>query len=595
MFINSKRIKLKIVIFLWSFLTIIIANCQVVSETKIDTLEAQTIVETVPSVDGETIRTRLAALQSSVPLKYNEYVHSFVDFFTYRKPSFTKTMLERKNYYFPIFEENLRNYGIPDEIKYLSLIESGLNPKAISYAGAAGLWQFMPKTGRIDFGLRIDKYIDERHHVQKSTEAACKYMRQLYRIFGDWELVLAAYNTGPGNVKRAIRKAGGGGFWEIYPFLHKQTRSYVPQYVAMIYMMHYAADYNIFPEVNESIPPSSPVMVSKYLNLNTLASLSKIPFKELQEVNPHIISTELPETTQDFVLSIPDNFYAYFDQNKDAILDSASKRILPKSRIKIETNNTDDTLIIAKNSKKSKKVKDLDVEPETETVSEGDIATAETDEFEEVAKRKPTVKYHTIKRGENLNTIAKKYDVELYDLKAWNKIKKINDIKSGRRIKLYLEKAPIKAEYFAKNARKKEERSSRNKKKEVDDNKTLTAKTHIVRKGENLYQIAANYGIDIDQLKDLNNIKEVNNIRFGQKLKLVGLVERSDKQEKSNKTKKDKSEISSNENPKFHVVGKGDTIWSIAQRYEGITVEKIKKLNSIKNNNVKLGQKLRIS
>lgn len=583
---NKKIIHLNIIAtILFSFLSISISVCQ---EIKIDTTQIKPVTEEIPSVDGETIRVRLEKLQNEVPLKYNEYVHSFVDFFTYRKPSFTKTMLERKNYYFPIFEENLKKYNIPDEIKYLSLIESGLNPKAISYAGAAGLWQFMPKTGRIDFGLRIDKFVDERHHVQKSTEAACKYMRQLYRIFGDWELVLAAYNTGPGNVKRAIRKAGGGGFWEIYPFLHKQTRSYVPQYVAMIYMMNHASDYNILPEFNEFIPESSPIMVSNYLNLSTLASLSHIPFEELQLVNPHILTNELPDGTKDFVLSIPTNCYSFFDENKVAILDSASRRISPKGkRILEQPMPTDSTFLASETKKMPKKL----VKPESEDDSNSKgLVENDNDEFEAVAKRKPTIKYHVIKRGENLNQIASKYDVDVYDIKSWNNIKKANNIKYGQKIKLYLENAPIKAEYFAKNSRKVEEEKLSKKELIAEKKNSGKSKIHIVKKGENLFQIAAENDMNIEDIKLWNDIKKENNIRSGQKLKLYGGMQK--KQLAINEDEVSDSKILK---PKFHIVNKGDTIWSIAQRYEGSSVDKIRKLNDIRNNNLKPGQKLRVS
>ncbi len=587
---NIKNINLKLLLF--TTIGLLFNGLLFSQEIKPDTATNIVINETIPSVDGETIRVRLEKLQNEVPLKYNQYVHSFVDFFTYRKPSFTKTMLERKNYFFPIFEENLKKYGIPDEIKYLSLIESGLNAKAISYAGAAGLWQFMPKTGRIDFGLRIDKYIDERHHVVKSTEAACKYMRQLYRIFGDWELVLAAYNTGPGNVKRAIRKAGGGGFWEIYPFLHKQTRSYVPQYVAMIYMMHHAADYGILPDRDETIPQSAPIMVSNYLNLSTLASLSHIAFEDFQQVNPHIISTELPETTKDFLLEIPINCYSFFDENRVAILDSASKRTSKKSKFEIEFNQQDSTVLASKSKKLNKKANTESGDSEDEE-TKAKLAANDTDEFEEVAKRKPTIKYHIIKRGENLSQIANKYGVDLYDVKSWNKIKKTNSIKYGQKIKLYLENAPIKAEYFAKNSRKIEEKSPTKKSKEITEkNDSKRASFHIVKKGENLIQIASKYEIDLEDLKNWNSLEKSNKIKYGQKLKLTGNIE----EKLSNKiAKNDTEDKAKTINQKFHVVNKGDTIWSIAQRYEGTTVEKIIKLNAIKNNNLKPGQKLRLS
>lgn len=585
---QKRNIRLSLIaIILISFLSI---NQSFSQEVKSDSTILKPNEEVMPSVNGDSIKIRLERLQNEVPLKYNEYVHSFVDFFTYRKPSFTKTMLERRNYFFPIFEENLKKYNIPDEIKYLSLIESGLNPKAISHAGAAGLWQFMPKTGRIDFGLRIDKFVDERLHVQKSTEAACKYMRQLYRIFDDWELVLAAYNTGPGNVRRAIRKAGGGGFWNIYPFLPKETRSYVPQYVAMIYMINHASDYNILPDYNEFIPESSPIMVSNYLNLSTLATLSHIPFEELQLVNPHILTNELPDYTKDFILQIPTNCYSFFDENRLAILDSASKRVLAKGKGVIANPALSDTnLLIAETKKMPKK----SVNPDDEENSESKgLAENDVDDFEAVAKRKPTIKYHVIKRGENLNQIAIKYGVDVYDIKSWNNIKKANNIKYGQKIKLYLENAPIKAEYFAKNAKNFDLKKSESKAKLVAESKKIgKSKTHTIKKGENLIQIAAQYDVDVEDIKEWNNIKKENNIQVGQKLKLYGgsqkkqLALNNDEEESDSKIIK----------PKFHIVNKGDTIWSIAQRYEGSSVDKIRKLNDITSNNLKPGQKLRVS
>ena len=157
----------------------------------------------LPMIDSTLIRSRFAALQKTIPLTYNPISHQFVEYFAFRKPSFTKAMLEKKHLYFPLYEKYLAKYNLPDELKFLSLIESGLNPKAISRAKAGGLWQFMPKTATIDFGLRIDSYVDERFSPERATDAACRYMRQLYNIFGDWELVLAAYNTGPGNGKKA--------------------------------------------------------------------------------------------------------------------------------------------------------------------------------------------------------------------------------------------------------------------------------------------------------------------------------------------------------------------------------------------------------
>ncbi len=555
-------------------------------------VEKEAEASDVPSVDGALLKKRLGGLQNAVPLTYNQYVHGFVDFFVYRKPSFTKNMLERRDYYFPIFEAALKKHGIPDEIKYLSIIESGLNPKAISYAGAAGLWQFMPKTGRIDFGLRIDRWIDERHHIAKSTEAACLYMKQLYRIFNDWELVLAAYNTGPGNVKRAIRKAGGGGFYDIYPHLHKQTRGYVPQYVAMVYMMNYAADHGIVAEVKESIPANSPINVNGFVDLKTFSNLAKIPYDELLKVNPHVIKNELPESTRNFDLAIPDEYFTYVEANKKEILDSASKMPIKYTAIPKE-----EVVVLTEKEKPVTK-------PKVKVEQEEEIKNADgPDEYEEVAKRKPKLRYHTVKRGENLNEIAKQYGVDLYDIKKWNGIKQINKVYVGKKLKLYLENAPLKAEYFSKNSRKTkavqkvgdEEETERGGSK---SKKTKTS-THLVKKGETLSSLARKYAVSVSELREWNDIGKNEALKYGQKVKVVAIVKEKEEDKKATKSKSKKSKVveedeEDNVKAKYHTVKKGETIWSISQKYEGCTVDQIRKLNKLKGSDVMAGKKLRI-
>jgi membrane-bound lytic murein transglycosylase D len=549
----------------------------------------------VPTVDSALVRPRLAALQSSVPLNYNKYVHGFIDFFAYRKPSFTKSMLEKRSAYFPIFEKYLKEYSIPDEIKYLSIIESALNPKAVSYAGAVGLWQFMPKTGKIDFGLQIDKYIDERQHITRSTIAACKYMRQLYRIFGDWELVLAAYNTGPGNVRRALRKAGGGGFWQIYPYLHPQTRSYVPQYVAIVYMMNHAADHNIYPEKNEVLPQGAPVLVNNYLNLKTLSALGNFPYELLQQLNPQILKAELPENTKDFLLNIPVENYTYFDANKATILDSASKRMG-----KIIIKPTLDTTIVALN----------DGSTEAEQLES-------PEELEKIIKKRPQIKYHTVRRGENLTQIAQKNKVNVYDLKAWNNLRRMNSLKYGQKLKLYEEEILVakKAKYkkvkeieepivaeevvlYEPKAKRKESSQSKTADLPEPAERNISETIHSVKRGETLYKIALKHGVSMGDLREWNKIPVSGTVKVGQKLKLFGLGKTSETTDETiaantKKTKQKRTEAK--EMPKYHKVSHGDTIWSIAQKYDGLTVDKLKKLNGIKNDQIKQGQKLKIS
>jgi membrane-bound lytic murein transglycosylase D len=439
-------------------------------------------------------------MQRSIPLQYNSIVQSFVDYFIYKKPSFTKTMLERKNFYFPIFEKYLAKYNMPDELKYLSMLESGLNPKAISHAKAVGLWQFMKPTGK-DFGLRVDEYVDDRMDIEKSTEAACKYFRQLYNIFGDWELVLASYNTGPGNLRRAIRRAGNiTNYWQLHPYLHKDTRAYVPQFTAIMYMMNHAHEYGIFPEeIMEPIAVEK-VIIDGYLDLETFSNMSGISIDDIQKHNPSILKGVLPSHSRGFELKIPVENYAYFEANRQAILDSAQLQngvsvMLASSKDVLENG----VIIIGGGSS---------------ITSNDDNGTEENEKPEkaedEIKKiRKVKKKVYTVKRGDVLNRIAEKYDVDTYDLKVWNHLKS-SKIMLGQKLVIF---------------------------------------------------------------DDVEEVVE---------------VERTIKEERRSKKTIDRTK------PKYHVVQRGDTLWSISQRYGGISVEKIKKINGLRTNAVKKGQKLKI-
>ena len=188
----------------------------------------------IPDVPYELVEDRIKCIPSSIPLNFNERVYAFVNYFAVIDRDYTRMIMERTPLYFPIIEKYLKKYNLPDELKYLAIIESGLKPNAISRAGAVGLWQFMPGTGNY-FKLHTDWYVDDRMDPYKATEAACQYLSQLYSIFNDWGLALAAYNAGPGNVRRAIRRSGyKKKFWDIYRYLPRETRGYVPQFVAMI-------------------------------------------------------------------------------------------------------------------------------------------------------------------------------------------------------------------------------------------------------------------------------------------------------------------------------------------------------------------------
>jgi membrane-bound lytic murein transglycosylase D len=326
-------------------------------------------------------------------------------------------MLERKDIYFPLYEKYLKKYDLPDELKYLSLIESGLENKAISNKGAGGLWQFMPHTARGDFGMRVDQYIDERFDAERATDAACQYLKRLHKTFGDWHLALAAYNTGPSNVKRAMRRCGGANdFWGIYACLPAQTKAYVPQFIAMTYMMNFHWDHSIQPENWVIDIPKDSILVSGYLDLNTLTQLTGFSLDTLKRLNPHIISHFLPKNSNKVKVNLPKSRYAYFVQNRTRIMDSA----------RVELAN---------------------------------LAELESLESEEINEPAPMARRFTyrVRQGDNITSVARKLGLTVFELKRLNRIKG-SKLRKGQ-VLAYYKLAKAKKGYVKKKSVKKYKKS----------------------------------------------------------------------------------------------------------------------------------------
>ena len=456
-----------------------------------------------PAVPEQLLKERFAKLEKSIPLRYHKSSHEFVEYFIYKKAEFTKTMMEKMPLYFPLFEKALQKHGLPTELKYLSMIESGLNPTVISHARAGGLWQFMPATGR-EFGLYQDKYIDERFEPAKATEAACLYLAQLYRIFGDWELALASYNTGPGNVKRAMRRSRGTTFWTIYNVLPRETRSYVPQYVAMNYMMNYGHDHGIFPENTEFPIPNDTIHINGYIDLAAFCQQSDIRFEDLKKLNPQITKTILPEQTRDFVLKVPSVQYTYFVSNRNVIMDSCTRRFLASGVMvaKVDSTKTDS---LRQNSAFPYALVSNDTDLEEDE---------EVSETEQVVVSRSTTKTkkssHTVRRGENLGAIARRYHVSVSELRRWNHIRR-NNIQRGQRLVVYKDvkvAAPTTRVAMA---------SYRADEPVAHKDRHVRKKYHTVQRGDTLWIISQRYGLEIGQLKKRNRIRG-NSIKPGQKL-----------------------------------------------------------------------------
>jgi membrane-bound lytic murein transglycosylase D len=302
-----------------------------------------------PFFSDSIIIDRLSKLPTIMELPFNEHVRKCIDFYTLQKRKQVSYMLAMGQYYMPIFEDQLLANKLPDELKYLPIIESALNPTAYSRAGAGGLWQLMVSTGRI-YGLEINSLIDERMDPYKSSVAAVRYLKDLYRIYGDWNLVIAAYNCGPGNVNKAIRRSSGKrDYWQIYPYLPKETRNYVPIFIAANYVMNYYKQHNLN-IAPVCLPMSDTIMVKEKVHLIQIADLMNLPIAELRVLNPQYRQDVVPGNYKPCAIRLPLNAASSFLQNKDKIVAYKAEELFT-NRILVEPS---EELYVAKSSKAKK-------------------------------------------------------------------------------------------------------------------------------------------------------------------------------------------------------------------------------------------------
>ncbi len=345
----------------------------------------------IPVYSDSLIALRLSLLETEIPLEYNDQVKNYIDLYANRRRGLISKVLTTSQFYFPIFEEVFDRENIPLEFKYLAVIESALNQKAISPVGAAGLWQFMPATGRM-YGLRTDNYFDDRKDIIKSTEAAVEYFKNSYRIYNDWLLVIASYNCGPGNVNKAIKRAGGKkGIWDIMPYLPKETRGYVPAFIAATYVMNYASEHNIYPAPNNMYLHLDTVMVDNHISIQKLALAIQSTPEEIRQLNPSLKKGVIPFNPNGIVLTLP-----YQQAMRVAAL---------RADTSFQSQVNGQWLALSSKEKQA-------------PVSSGKVI-------------------YKVQSGDNLAKIAKKHDVSVAELKQWNK-KSIKGSKVIKGQKLYI-------------------------------------------------------------------------------------------------------------------------------------------------------------
>lgn len=431
-----------------------------VSPLEIDTLASHSI-----EVDTEVLKERLAALDEKTPfnIAYNPSLESVIKSFLSRKHDFIERMIVASQFYFPLFEQELDNYNIPLEIKYLAIVESALNPRAKSRVGATGLWQFMYSTGKM-YGLDVSSYVDDRRDPIKSTKAACAYLSKLYDIFGDWDLALAAYNSGPGNVNKAIRRSGGyTNYWNIRRNLPRETAGYVPAFLATMYLFEYAEEHGIEKtRIDRPYFETDTIHVKELITFDHISDLIGISKEELQLLNPSYKLDIIPMVKgKNYILRLPKNLIGKFVANEDMIYAYVREDLKKKES-----------------------------------------------PLPELVKTQNRVRYR-VRSGDYLGKIAEMHGVGVSQIKRWNGLRS-NNLRVGQRLTIF----PRKPVASATNNTSKKTVSASNTKASGD------AKIHTVKSGDSLWTISRKYpGISIDDLKKWNSLSG-NNLKPGTKLRL---------------------------------------------------------------------------
>jgi membrane-bound lytic murein transglycosylase D len=576
----------------------------------IQTINSDQVVDYDLSTELLKERLKILDSKSDFHIEYNKGLENIIKHYLKNRKKAYERLMGLSQYYFPVFEEKLAKYNVPLEIKYLAIVESALNPRAVSKAGATGLWQFMYGTGK-QYNLDINTFVDERSDLLKSTEAACQYMVNMYAIFGDWDLVLASYNAGPGNVTKAIRRSGGKqNYWNIRPYLPQETQGYVPAFIATMYIYEFHKEHGIVPQkAVMNTYATDTILVRNKMTFKQISDLLDISVAELQFLNPsykrdyvpYMIDKKhylrLPLDKVAIFTSNEDKIYAYTEYDfgrrekafapSNAVASSDSTYFSTQTKTKYHTVRKGETLggisnkygVSLSNLKRwnglksntiasGKKLKIVSTEnvavaavqkPKTiptvpkDTLSQPKVIT--TDSFNQ----------YVVAKGDNLNAIAKKFDVTSEELKEWNNMENDNILVGSKLIVSSPKNAP---------------------------KDSLNFNEYVVAKGDNLNTIAKKFNVSAEDIKKWNDL-DSETLKYGTTLKIVKSSDSDTavaqvKTQKSDKTQNYKTES-------VYVVKKGDSLYSISQKIPGVTVADLKKWNGISGKNIQPGMKLKIN
>ncbi|WP_395049507.1 LysM peptidoglycan-binding domain-containing protein [Flavobacterium sp.] len=516
----------------------------------------------------ELLKERLTAMDAKSPfnIEYNPGLENIIkSFLKNRKKSFGRLMAISE-YYFPMFEEALAKQNVPLEIKYLAVVESALNPKAVSRMGATGLWQFMYQTGK-QYNLKIDSYVDERSDPVKSSDAAAQYMTNMYAIFGDWDLVLASYNSGPGNVAKAIRRSGGQqNYWNIRKNLPKETQGYVPAFLATMYIYEYHNEHGIKPDraIVKHFATDT-VMIKKQMSFKQISDLLDVPVAQLQLLNPSYKLNVIP-------------FYQ----------DQAHFLRLPQEKIAVFVSNEDKIYAYAQ--------RESDLRERPFQVNKA-IAATDTLNYTQQRITLPKTKYYTVKRGDNLGEIADKYSVTVADIKKWNRLKS-NSVARGKSLKIITNESVVQTvkkeqktdnlpieiktdkQQIAASEAKTSKEDKTKKSIKTDTLSSNVAAYYVVQKGDNLSNIAKNHNVSVAEIKEWNHLSNAS-IQLGMSLQVSDNVVNS-KEELAMAPKLENVE---------YIVKKGDNLGSISKKF-GSSLDDLKQWNNLQDNTIALGRSL---
>lgn len=485
---------------------------------------------------------RLAKLPTVIDLPYNSIVGNYIDMYLTRKRGLVADMLALHNYYGRFFEEELLKEGMPLELEYLPVIESAINPNAVSRAGAVGLWQFMPATAK-GLGMEINSLVDERRDPRISSRNAARYLKQLHDIYNDWSLAIAAYNCGPGNVNKALRRASGDSeeikdekkdFWEIYNYLPAETRGYVPAFIAANYVMNYYRQHGISPTIVKRHLTTDTVRIDKNVHFNQIASVLNIPVEEIRMLNPQFLKDQIPGAYRPYYLTLPTQQCLSYIMSEKRILDY-DKSLYARRTTAEPGGSSGESQTITSDGGKANLANASRQSDNAETNHE--IATQATE--------RTVTKIHEVQRGENLRDIAKMYAVSATDIKRWNKLR-AGKVKEGDRLTIEVVEhitpdevrvvaAPEVAQVFPTDNTDTPTEAKADSKPETTETKAAPAKpkentqrtkavhttTHKVKKGDTLDRIARKYGTTVAAIQAANGMQKKNTrIQIGQSLKI---------------------------------------------------------------------------